>query len=162
MSPSHTAQLEVDSAHTISATGLRCAPVECAGVIPSSILVADDNANLLEAIAAMLEWLGHTVTRARDGLSAWDFLSRGQRFELLLTDVDMPHMSGLDLLAAARQARLGTPVVVISGDSGNRPLALQAGALAFLSKPFRMGELEAMVAGALSSPPRGSPLQDPL
>jgi DNA-binding NtrC family response regulator len=99
----------------------------------------------------MLEALGHTVTGAPDGRSAWDRLAQGGRFGLLLTDVCMPRLSGLELLADMRQACLGTPVVVMSGDHTNRALALRGGALAFLGKPFRLAELEAVVASALGT-----------
>ena len=152
MNRSQTAQLGgPDRAQATSAKSLEGPPSKSAGVLASSILVADDDASVLETVAALLESLGHTVTRCRDGRSAWNWLSKGERFGLLVTDVSMPRMSGFDLLAAARQARLAIPVVVMSGDPGNRHRALQAGALAFLNKPFRLGELEAAVAGALSN-----------
>lgn len=163
MNRSQSAQLEGrDCAQTTSATSLEGPLSKSASAIASSILVADDDASLLEAMAVMLESLGHTVTSTRDGRSAWNRLSQGEWFGLLVTDVSMPHMGGLDLLAAVRQARLEIPVVVISGDPANRPHALQAGALAFLDKPFRLGELEAAVAGALANPPRSSLEQDTL
>ena len=85
------------------------------------------------------------MTESRDGRAAWDRLRHGEQYALILTDVSMPRMSGLDLLAAVRDARLKTPVIVVSGDPRNRAAALLGGARAFLNKPFRLEELEAAI-----------------
>ncbi|MCK5798637.1 MAG: response regulator [Deltaproteobacteria bacterium] len=103
------------------------------------ILVAEDSATVRENLRQILEARGFDVDLAVDGMDAWAALSV-QRYSLLLTDIDMPRMSGLDLLRLL-QTRSSClfdtmPAIVISYKSTaeDREVGLAAGAQAYLSK----------------------------
>jgi two-component system chemotaxis sensor kinase CheA/two-component system sensor histidine kinase and response regulator WspE len=106
------------------------------------ILLVDDSAIARETEAALLRGLGHDVEEARDGEDGWARLAAGGH-DLLLTDVQMPGLDGIDLTrrvkASARHARL--PVVILSSLSApeERRRGVDAGADAYLVK----GELDA-------------------
>lgn len=105
---------------------------------PARILVADDSRAVREAVARMLAAFGHIVDAAVDGAEAWEMLQE-VRYDLVVTDVEMPRMTGLELVARMRAAAklAALPVLVISSRHGtpHRDKAVQAGASAFLPKP---------------------------
>ncbi len=103
------------------------------------ILVVDDEADMLGTLRRVLERRGHQVitaaTRQR-GLESIETLAPA----LVVADLRLPDGSGLDIVRAARQASWRPPVVVVTGfaSNQNRLEALQAGATAYLSKPFSL------------------------
>jgi FixJ family two-component response regulator len=118
-------------------------------------LVADDDPAVRIALRSMLRQLGFEVEMAADGQSALDAASR-RCFALVLTDLAMPGMSGLDFLREARDHGLTAPVVVLTA-TGSVPKAVEAikaGAFHFLEKPLRAGDLKSIVEAAMAS--RGS------
>jgi DNA-binding NtrC family response regulator len=99
----------------------------------------------------LAERLGHEVVEARDGLEAQEALQR-ESFDLVLTDLLMPRLDGIELIRRALQRSPELPIVVISGTGRFRDVveALRAGAYDFLQKPIAdFDELEALVARAL-------------
>lgn len=80
-----------------------------------TVLVVDDEPLILYATASMLEDYGCEVMTARSGSEALELLTRNKRIEVLITDVDMPHMSGYDLAKRAKRAHKELQVVVMSG-----------------------------------------------
>ncbi len=112
---------------------------------PSKILVAEDNAINARLIVAMLERDGHEVTVASDGVKAVA-LSRIENFDVILMDVNMPEMGGLE---ATRQIRAGaapmrdvTIIALTADDDGaTQRDCIEAGMNAFLTKPIEMSEL---------------------
>lgn len=97
------------------------------------ILVADDDAVVLESIAATLEVAGHQVTRARDGGQARDALT-SETFAVLVTDLQMPVLKVMDLLSLVRAQPNPIPVIVVSttGTREERRKARAFGAVAFV------------------------------
>jgi len=118
---------------------------------PSRILVADDEDALRELLQRFLETKGHQVVLAQDGREALK-LFREQPFDLVLSDVRMPGLDGLQLLAAVKDINPRTPVVLISGygDIETVVTALKAGAENFLAKPIRIDMLRRVVSQSLS------------
>ncbi len=112
---------------------------------PSKILVAEDNAVNARLIIAMLERDGHEVTIVTDGGKAVA-ISRVEYFDLILMDVNMPEMDGLE---ATRQIRAGAApgrdvkiVALTADDDGaTQRECIEAGMNAFLTKPIEMAEL---------------------
>lgn len=95
--------------------------------------------------AAVLRRLGHAVTHALDGASAWKYLQDGPgEFDVLLLDIVMPRMSGSDLAHRARSAGFAGPIILISGMVMNvDPDAMRLlGIRAFMTKPFLPADLE--------------------
>lgn len=117
------------------------------------ILVADDDPDLLGTVSDALERLGAEVVRAGCGAELIEKLAEAGPFSLIVTDISMPWMSGLQALASARTAGLGAAVIVMTGLRDERipaqVLALGQKA-ALLRKPFELSELESLAAGLLS------------
>lgn len=111
------------------------------------ILIVDDNPNMSSLLAEMLEVFEYESIRAADGLEAIDKIEQDD-FDLVITDMRMPKMSGLDLLQKIKEKRPDMPVVVISGyaldEEGNDILSSQADG--FLNKPFKMSDIEQLLS----------------
>ena len=101
------------------------------------VLVADDSITVREVERQMLRRLGHEVDVAVDGVDAWNQLCAG-RFDLLVTDVDMPRMNGIELVRTLRADPRFThlPVAIVSYKDRpeDRAAGLEAGANAYLTK----------------------------
>ncbi|MEV8371120.1 SpoIIE family protein phosphatase [Kribbella sp. NPDC056861] len=112
------------------------------------ILVADDNADMREYLARLLTDAGHQVTLANDGQYALE-AALSTLPELVISDVMMPRLDGLQLVAALRDEprTAGTPVLLLSARAGQEAsiLGLEAGADDYLVKPFSAAELLARV-----------------
>lgn len=94
---------------------------------------------------AVLRRLGHTVTHALDGISAWKCLDgRMGEFDVLLLDVVMPRMSGSELAHRARQAGFSGPIILVSGliMGIDRQALAMLGIHTFMTKPFLPADLE--------------------
>src|SRR3989441_2485094 len=114
------------------------------------ILLVEDKESLRRVLRLTLENAGHTVTEAADARSALNEISRAPH-KLVLTDLRMPHGSGLDVLRAARAADGGIPVILMTG-FGSIDEAVQAmkdGAHDFLQKPVDSNHLLLLVERAL-------------
>ncbi len=109
------------------------------------ILVIDDDPVVRRVMTLALEEAGHTVLRCENGRKAIDFLAHGPA-DLLITDVIMPEMDGLETVRAARRLQPDLPILAISGGGSFDPkdylgIAQAFGATAILAKPFRPAEL---------------------
>lgn len=102
---------------TSAAAPLAAGPAaEPAPALPAALLVVDDSAVARAKLRKLFEGAGYTVATATDGLEALDALARG-RFAVLITDLEMPNMNGIELIAAV-QGSLETedlPIVAITG-----------------------------------------------
>jgi len=115
------------------------------------ILVVDDERDLVDFCLKVLSLKGYEALGTTSGPQALD-LARQQHFDLLLTDVMMPEISGLDLLARIRTTTPDIAAVVITG-YGTIDMAvkaLRAGARDFVTKPFAIDDLVASIKHALS------------
>lgn len=109
-----------------------------------SILVADDEPAIRLLIARYLRACGHRVTEAANGRKAWeDFSARGHPPDLVIADLVMPEMGGLELLAALRKENPTLPVLLISGFFGDEISLVRAldRRTEFLQKPFNLKTL---------------------
>jgi len=118
--------------------------------VPHVILIVDDSATIRGFARLVLRPLGVTILEADDGGPALQIL-QGQPVDLVIADVNMPGMSGLELTAALRRDPSATlralPVILLTGDRspGMRDEALQAGAQELVEKPIKQAELQAAV-----------------
>ncbi len=110
------------------------------------VAVVDDEANILETVGFALRREGYEVETFGDGLEAW------QRFErdlpdLIVLDILMPRMDGLELCRRVRARSAGVPIVFLTSrdEEFDRVLGLELGADDYLCKPFSMRELAARV-----------------
>jgi len=109
------------------------------------ILLADDDEQLQRALRITLGARGHEVIAARDGAEAIDLAATAHP-DLILLDLGMPKVEGVDVIRAVR-AWSKVPILVLSGrtDSGEKVDALDAGADDYVTKPFAMDELLARI-----------------
>ena len=108
------------------------------------ILLAEDDAELGDAIATYLKRPGHAVDWVHDGVAA-DAALRAQHFDIVILDLGLPRMPGRTVLEKLRDRREATPVLIITAQDalGDRIAGLDAGADDYLVKPFALAELEA-------------------
>jgi chemotaxis protein histidine kinase CheA len=116
------------------------------------ILVVDDSRSVREALSMLLSGAGYRVDAASDGWEAWETLQDGH-YDLVLTDLEMPRLSGYDLIAKVRaDADLrALPILVVSSQSGatSRERAHAAGAAQLIPKPIDGAVLLAAITAAL-------------
>ncbi len=121
------------------------------GAVSGRILLVDDDPTIRSAYARVLTRHGHAVRSASDAVAAQNLLAR-EEFDAVLTDVKMPHTSGIDLLRTLRAAGNDIPVVLMTGNA-SLDAAIQAvglGALEFVLKPVEIDTLANSVARAVA------------
>jgi two-component system response regulator AtoC len=116
---------------------------------PIRVLLAEDEAHLGMILEQYLVARGFDVVVVRDGRAALDTL-RADSFDVALLDVVMPELDGLEVLRRVREDPMPPEILVITGNgtSETAMTALKLGAYDFLSKPYRMAEVEALVRRA--------------
>ena len=116
----------------------------------SRILIVDDEASIREVLSTFLEDIGYETKAVPDGENAINWL-RHEKPDLILLDVRMPGMSGIEVLKNARQLYPDMPVIMISGyaDEDQAREALQEGAYDFFLKPFELSVIEARLFAKL-------------
>ena len=121
-----------------------------------TILVADDEPEVVNLVRTLLEWQRYSVLDAADGRDALQQARRAVP-DLILLDVRMPRMSGLTVLEKLQADPLteGIPVIMLSVVTTYSEVraALQRGAVAYLSKPFELKEMLELVQRVLSTDP---------
>jgi CheY-like chemotaxis protein len=120
---------------------------------PRKVLVVDDEAGLRETLAANLELEGFEVKEADSAEKALE-LCAAQRFDLVITDIRMPGMNGVELFRALRKQGAMMPVVLMTGFAMEELVqsALEEGAFTVLPKPFDVGHALKTVANAARLP----------
>ena len=116
------------------------------------ILIAEDEESVRALVMRALTQDGHEVVATADGAEALDVLQRERgRFDLLLTDVKMPMMDGLELALAAARDFPALPIVLMTGyaDQRERASGLDALIRDVIAKPITLAELRFSVAAAL-------------
>jgi two-component system response regulator ChvI len=110
------------------------------------IAVVDDEANIRDTVGFALEREGYSVDTYADGVEAWERLERDLP-DLLILDILMPRMDGLDLCRRVRGVSLTVPLIFLTSrdEEFDRVLGLELGADDYLCKPFSMRELLARV-----------------
>ncbi len=121
----------------------------------ATILVVEDSADISRLLQHILGQAGYQVTHAEDGLLGWDLFEQ-QQPNLVLMDVNLPGIDGIDLCRRIKQASPKTPVIMLTVQAESEAVSrgLRAGASTYLAKPFEIGQLMAAVEHALLPPIR--------
>ena len=124
--------------------------------LPMSVLVADDDEDMRALVADTLRGDGHAVLETGDGEELLVALEEAiddpsRRPDVVVSDVKMPRLSGLGVLAALRRARLYFPVVLMTvlADESIESVARSLGAVGVLRKPFDVDDLRTAVMNAV-------------
>src|SRR4051794_22636972 len=106
----------------------------------ASVLVVDDDPQLREALTRALQLEGHDVSTASNGAQALEAISQ-RRPDLMVLDVMMPYVGGLDVCRTLRERHDRLPILVLTArdEVGDRVAGLDAGGGAYLTKPFSLG-----------------------
>jgi DNA-binding NtrC family response regulator len=127
----------------------------------ADLLIVEDSADVADVLADLLRARGHAVRIAAQGIEGLKLLD--ERFpQLVLSDVDMPVLSGPGMIYRMFVANLGReniPIVLMSGSDRLAEIAEAVGTPYFISKPFEIAELFGIIDRALSEaiPPRSRP-----
>ena len=113
------------------------------------ILIAEDEAKLAEILASYLTGRGHTVRVASDGRQALDAM-RTESFDVALLDIVMPEMDGFEVMRQVREHPSPPEIIIITGNGtiDNAITAMKLGAYDYMTKPYRMAEIDVLVQRA--------------
>ena len=122
------------------------------------VLVVDDDPQLREALSRALELDGYDVSTASNGAKALDAIS-SSRPDVMVLDVMMPYVGGLDVCRTLRDRKDRLPILVLTArdEVGDRVAGLDAGADDYLTKPFALEELRARLRALLRRASGGQP-----
>lgn len=112
--------------------------------MPKSILIADDSASIRQMVQFSLKAGDYAVTQAADGGDALE-KAEGSKFDMVITDLDMPVMNGIELTRQIRAlpgySRVPIVILTTESDSGVKQRGKAAGATGWIIKPFRPHQL---------------------
>jgi len=115
------------------------------------MLLVDDQPDVRESVGEMLGALGHTVTIAADGDTALEIL-HARRFDLIVTDLGMPGMNGIELARRVHELLPEVPIVLLTGWGADYETTPPPDVQLVLAKPVTMGSLRAAIAAAATKP----------
>lgn len=114
----------------------------------ANVLVVDDSASMRQMVSMTIQGAGHTVEQAEDGAIALQ-IANSKKFDLVITDINMPNMNGIDLTTNLRgNANYKfTPILCLTTESSGdmKAKGKQAGATGWLVKPFQPEKLLATI-----------------
>jgi two-component system, OmpR family, response regulator len=120
------------------------------GIQPVRILMVEDDRQIADFVSRGLAQAGFTVDIARNGLDGLE-LATGGTHDVVILDITLPGMDGLELLRRIRSQETDVPILIVSGKSSvdDRVTGLQMGGDDYLSKPFAFAELLARIQSLL-------------
>jgi two-component system response regulator PilR (NtrC family) len=124
----------------------------------AKILVADDELSMRQFLEILLKKEGHEVLCAGDGQEAFSRF-QGDPVDLVITDIKMPRMDGLDLLRKVKEQRPNLPVIMVTAYASPEDAisAMKSGAYDYLTKPFKLEEIKSVIRNALEQTPGQAP-----
>jgi CheY-like chemotaxis protein/anti-sigma regulatory factor (Ser/Thr protein kinase) len=110
------------------------------------ILVVDDEEDVRGTLSEMIEGLDYQVMVAENGKEALERI-KTEKIDLVITDLSMPKMNGLELIVNSKQINPNIPIAVISafGNVENTTYALTRGAFSFIAKPFKISQIKELI-----------------
>ncbi|MEO8675458.1 MAG: response regulator [Casimicrobiaceae bacterium] len=129
-------------------TGVRACRQQGDMAVTTRVLVLEDDVANRETLCALLAQIGHGADPAASGEDALRLLANNPDFGLIISDVVMPGMGGIEFARRAREVRPGVPIVLVTGDADAIESVIADGAIALL-KPYSIETLCRVVAEAL-------------
>jgi len=119
------------------------------------VLVVDDEQNSREGLSKILTKEGYKVHIAEDGEKAIQE-AEDYKFDLIITDLRMPNMDGIEVLKKVREKNKSIGVVIVTayGEVNSYLTAMNLGAFEYLNKPIHLEELRRVIKKALEEPPK--------
>src|SRR5918997_1376985 len=116
----------------------------------AKILIADDERHIAEGLQMLLADDGYEVDVATDGLAAWELIEKGC-YALVLADLRMPEVDGLELFTRMRDARIPSEMIIITGQGSidTAKEAMREGAYDYLEKPLKIDRLKELIPKAV-------------
>jgi CheY-like chemotaxis protein len=140
-----------DGSNVKTQAGPEAAPVAHARPVQSCrVLLVDDDPLIRTGTLAMLEDLGHVVVEASSAAQAFDILSSGEVFDLVVTDFAMPGATGLELTERIEARWPGLPILLVTGYADLAES--EFGGRARLSKPYGQDQLAAQIMQLVAAP----------
>jgi DNA-binding NtrC family response regulator len=114
------------------------------------ILIADDERHVAEGLQMLLADDGYEVDMATDGLAAWEMIAAGE-YALVLADLRMPEVDGLELFSRMRSANIPSEMIIITGKGSvdTAKEAMRQGAYDYLEKPLKIDRLKELIPKAI-------------
>jgi two-component system response regulator MprA len=114
------------------------------------ILVVDDESGIREFLSDLLIFLGYQPIMAADGSEALEIITHNKP-DMIITDINMPRMDGIELLKAVKREDANIPVLLISGYkiNGDNKALVDTMANGFLSKPFDIDQIKTLITNLL-------------
>ncbi len=129
-------------------------PLESKSKSTPLVLIIDDSVVVREMLSMTFKKAGYQVEQARDGQDAWDKMTGGLACDVILCDIEMPRMNGLELLARMQQeenlAKIPVAMVTSRGAEKHRKIASDLGAKAYFTKPYLEEELLKATKGLIA------------
>ncbi len=118
-----------------------------------AIILVDDELGVLKAVTMILRAFGYQVTDFSDPIAALDFLKSGEKCDLVITDLRMPNIDGVQLVIQAKALNKTRPCIMVSGHASQEEVeaAQKAGIDGFLAKPFNPLELKSLIEKVTAS-----------
>jgi two-component system response regulator PilR (NtrC family) len=127
------------------------------------ILVSDDELSMRQFLEILLKKEGHQVVCAGDGQEAWARF-QAEPFDLVISDIKMPKMDGLELLRKVKERRPALAVIMVTAYASPEDAiaAMKAGAYDYLTKPFKLEEIKSVIHNALELTGGQTPAEAPV
>jgi two-component system, NtrC family, response regulator PilR len=127
------------------------------------ILVSDDELSMRQFLEILLKKEGHQVVCAGDGQEAW-VRFQAEPFDLVICDIKMPKMDGLELLQKVKEQRPSLAVIMVTAYASPEDAiaAMKAGAYDYLTKPFKLEEIKSVIHNALELTEGQAPAEAPV
>ncbi len=119
------------------------------------ILVVDDETSIRTVLSVLVKSLGHEAAICSNGEQAIKVIQSDQSIDIVITDLRMNEVSGMDVIASVKKHRPQTPVIVISAylSEAKQEEIRAIGAFGHIAKPFRMDAVRETIEAALSAAP---------
>lgn len=127
----------------------------------ASVLIVDDERSMRDFLKILLEKEGHEVTTADSGASALNHLAQ-QSIDVIVSDIRMPGMTGIELLETVKEQSPELPIILITAFASpdDAVLAMKNGAFDYISKPFNVDEIKSVIESATNKNSHNNKFQE--